>query len=217
MFDFIKRHRLACAFMAVDVIILLIVALIVVYNNAKSAVVDIYVAPSNALIELNGEEYDNFSSQSVFPGDYHVKISMDGMQTKEFDLSLNGGGFGKVRTYLVGTDGGFGYYVDNPDEEMVLAEVANDKESKEFVEKYNHTRSILNDLPLEYYDRSNPNNPIGVFVEQDTNDCKGYVVCLVAYGGKENSSIVEGLIREAGFEPSEYRITYGMGDEEWNE
>ena len=96
MFNFIKRHRLACAFVVIDIIVVLIVVLAIVYNNAKTAVIDIYVAPSKAVVEINGQKYDNFSSQNVFPGDYHVKISMDGMQTKELNLSLDDGEFGKI-------------------------------------------------------------------------------------------------------------------------
>lgn len=214
MFGFIKRHRVACGLVVLDVIIVLIVALAVVYNDAKTARIDINVAPTSALIEINGQKYDNFASVSVFPGDYHVVISMDGMQTKELDFSLDNDEFRKVEAYLLDQDGGFSYYVDNPDEEMVLAEVANDKPSKEFVEKYSHILSIVNDLPLEYYDRSEPSKPVGVYIEQSSGDCKGHVVCLVVYGGEGNREIALSLIREAGYDPNDYGISFSNGEEQ---
>ena len=109
-------------------------------------------------------------------------------------------------------DDDFYYYMTHPDEEMILADVvannAEDKKAKEFVEDYAHKVGILNELPLEYYDRSDVNHPIGVYIEQKEGDCNDAVVCLVVYGGEETKEVALGLIKEAGYNPDDYDIEF---------
>ena len=164
MLDYIRRRKIASAVIALNVIAVLIAILFVVIHNAKTASVDIYVAPSEATIELNGKNYDNFASYNLMPGDYHVKISMDGMKTEEYDLILENDGFARIWKYLVDDNGSLDYYLKNPDEIAILAKFNDDKDANSVVEYYNKVVSIRDALPLEYYDRSDPNNSIGVFV-----------------------------------------------------
>lgn len=216
MFDLIKQHKLVSALLAINILVVLVAVIVIIYNSAKTAVIDIYVAPSSAKIEINGSTYDNFASYNVLPGEYHMKISMEGMQTKEYDFTLYDNGLEKIKTYLVGENGGFEYYVNNPDEEMILADTvtnsAEDAKAKKFVEEYTHVAGILGELPLEYYDRSDPKSPIGVYVEQKEGSCEDAVVCLVVYGGEQNREIVNELIKNAGYNPSDYKITFEEGE-----
>ena len=211
MLNFIKRHLLASALVLVNVIAIVIVTVAVFFDSARTATIDIQVAPSEAVIELNGKAYENFETHDVLPGDYHVKISMDGMQTKEYDVRLADDGFLQLWDYLLDENGGFDYYIINPEEEIVLSNIAKDEQSKAFVEEYDNIHSISDVLPLEYYDRSDPNNPIGVFVEESESEC-AEIICLVAYGGEENREIVNNLIVEAGFNPDDYNVQFAGGE-----
>lgn len=208
MLDYIRRHKIVSAVIALNVIVILIAILFVVIHNAKTASVDIYVAPSEATIELNGKKYDNFASYNLMPGDYHVKISMDGMKTVEYDLVLDDNGFARIWKYLADDNGSLDYYFKNSDEIAIIAKFGDDESVNELIEHYNKVISIRDVLPLEYYDRSDPDNSIGVFVEEDMNECDNKILCLVIYGGEDNRDIALSLIKEAGYNPDDYGIRF---------
>ena len=110
-----------------DIIAILIVVLVLIYNGAKTATLEVYVAPIAAKIELNGKEYENFKSYDIIPGEYNVVISMDGMQTEEYSLVVEEDGFSRIRTFLLDNDGGFGYYQKHYDDELILETIANNR------------------------------------------------------------------------------------------
>lgn len=208
MLELIRRHKIISAAIALNVIAILVVVLLIVVHRAKTVSIDIYVAPSDAIIELNGKKYDNFSSYNLMPGEYHVSISMDGMKTKEYDLALENDGFARIWEYLVDDDGSLNYYLENPDEISILTKFSDDEEVKKVIEHYDKVVSIRDALPLEYYDRSDPDNSVGVFVEEDINECIDKILCLVIYGGEKNRDIALGLIKEAGYNPDDYGIRF---------
>ncbi len=208
MLELIRRHKIISAAIALNVIAILVVVLLIVVHRAKTVSIDIYVAPSDAIIELNGKKYDNFASYNLMPGEYHVSISMDGMKTKEYDLALENDGFARIWEYLVDDDGSLNYYLENPDEISILTKFSDDEEVKKVIEYYDKVVSIRDALPLEYYDRSDPDNSVGVFVEEDMNECVDKILCLVIYGGEKNRDIALGLIKEAGYNPDDYGIRF---------
>lgn len=211
MLNFVVRHKLLATLFFLNIIIVLVAVLVVLIAKSHTAILDIYIAPSEVTIEINGRQYDNFASYNMRPGDYHAKISMDGMQTKEFDFVLKDDELKRLWTYLVDENGGFGFYMTNPDDEMVLEKVADDDESQQFIDKYERTSGILDELPLEYYDRSGT-DPVGIYIEQSENECTGSLLCLVVYGGEKNRMLAEGLIREAGYDPSDYKLVFEGGE-----
>ncbi len=194
--------------MVFDVIAILAVVFFIVLHNAKNATVDIYVAPSGATIELNGKKYDNFSSYELMPGNYRVRISMEGMKTNEYDFTLEPNGFVRVWKYLLDDNGSLEYYLNNPNEITFLSRFTDDKIIGDFMNHYDKVSSIRDVLPLEYYERIDPNNTLGVFVEEDTEDCTKELLCLVVYGGEQNRNIALDLIKQAGYNPDDYRIRF---------
>lgn len=208
MLELIRRHKIISAAIALNVIAILVVVLLIVVHRAKTVSIDVYVAPSEATIELNGKKFDNFASYNLMPGEYHVSISMDGMKTEEYDLTLESDSFTRIWKYLVDDDGSLNYYLENPDEISILTKFSDDVEVKKVIEHYDKVVSIRDALPLEYYDRSDPNNSVGVFVEEDMNECIDKILCLVIYGGEKNRDIALGLIKEAGYNPDDYGIRF---------
>lgn len=217
MFNFIRRHKLLSLLLFLNVVAVLVAVLVIVIHNSKTATVDILVAPMDSVIELNGAKYENMQSHNIAPGDYHVKISMEGMQTKEFEISVENDGFVRIWTYLLDAEGGFEYYMNHPDDAMILEDAADNEAGKAFVTRYNKIVSIANVLPLEYYDRENPADPIGIFIEQDKEICKENVDCLSVYGGERHQEIAFELIREAGYSPDDYEIIFVPEDEDVTE
>ena len=213
MFSFIARHKIVSAVVFLNVVAILVTILVIVMHSAKTATVNLYFAPSEAVIELNGKSYGNFESYNVIPGEYHAKISMDGMQTKEFDFEIYEDEFKRIRDYLLDENGGFDYYMKNPDDISVLAEATDDESVHAFIEEFEAMASILNKLPLEYYDRSDPEKPIGVYIEQSEDTCIEKAICLVVYGGEKNREIALELIREVGYDPNDYEIIFDEGSD----
>ena len=211
MFSFMRQHRWVSVLILLNILAVIVVIGVIIHNSMKTATIDIDVAPSGATIELNGHDYDNFDSYDILPGNYHVKISMDGMQTKEFDLNLQSDGFAKIKTYLLDSDGGFGYYMTHPDEEAILAEIADDDASRAFVEKYNKIYSIGDLFPMEFSDSSN-GEIISIYIDWSENECNGEKLCLMIndYTG-ENHELALQMIRDAGYNPDDYEIDFIKG------
>lgn len=211
MFNFIKKHKVASVLVFVDIVAILIAILVVVIHNAKSATIDILVAPSEAVIKLNDEKYDNFGTYNVEPGDYHVVISMDGMQTKEYDISLADGEYTRVWSYLLDMDGGFDYYWEHPDEVVYLADVADEK-AKLFVEEFERMQSIREVLPLTFsntYDQD-ATEVVSISIDWGEGDeCEKKVYCLIIndYTGKNTEKALN-MIREAGYDPDDYELVF---------
>lgn len=210
MFNFIKQHKVLASVVFLNIVAVLVVILIIVLHNAKTAVVDVYVAPSEATIEINGRRYDNLQSYDFLPGDYHAVISMDGMQTKEVDFSVGEDGFYRLWEYLLDANGGFEYYINKPGEESILAKVANDEASLKFVEEYETVAAIMDILPIEVDEyTSNFEYYIRYSIQLDTeNECEK-VACLVIddyTGGNEQRALEK--IRSEGFDPEDYGIKY---------
>ena len=212
MIDFVKRHKLASGLVVLDVILLLIAILAVVQHVAKNAVIEIYAVPAAATVELNGEQYGNLASYDVLPGEYHVKVSMTGMQTKEFNVSVEENGFVRVQTYLLDDKGGFGYYLDHYDDEVLLEKIADTAEARKFVTDYTKVYGIVNELPIKYsaYAEDYSDYQQYEIVRDERDDC-AKVVCLKIIdntGGNEQAALEK--IRELGYEPGNYDIRYEL-------
>lgn len=211
MFNFIRKHKVASVLVFVDIVVILVAVLVIVVHDSRSATIDILVAPSEAIITLNDKKYENFGTYNVMPGDYHVEIFMEGMQSKEYDLSLVDGEYTRIWDYLVGTDGEFSYYEEHPDEVVYLADVADEK-AKLFVAEFEKMRGIKDVLPLTFsntYDQ-NATEVISISVDWGEGDeCEEKPYCLIVYDytGKNTAKALS-MIREAGYNPDDYELVF---------
>lgn len=215
MFNYIRNHKVLSAILAIDLIVVLVVVLIIVMHHSKTATIDVLVVPSEATVRLNGKEYENLTSYEVTPGDYHAEISMEGMETKEFDFELQEGGFQRVWAYLLDNEGGFSYYLTHTDQVASLREVADDEKSKEFLARYDRLSAINDVLPLTFSNTYDENATEIVSISIDWGDeegCTAQDFCLVIsdYTGKNHEKALS-MIREAGFNPDDYEIRFKEG------
>ena len=210
MFNFIRNHKVLSLLLFLNVVAVLVVVLVIVIHNTKTATVDIMVAPMDAVVELNGTRYENMRSHNVVPGEYHVKILMDGMQTKEYDINLERDGFVRIWEYLLSADGSFDYYLSHPEDEAVLENIIDedDRAAQNFIAEYQRIARINEVLPLEYYDNENPADPIGIFIEQSKDVCKNKINCLSVYGGEKHQDIVFKLISDTGYSPDDFEVVF---------
>ena len=209
MFNFIKRHKIA-SIVTINIIAFIIIIVAIIIHNAKTAVVDIFIAPSDAIITLNGRSYDNFKSHDVLPGTYHVKISMENMQTKEYDITLENQGFIRIWDYLLDENGGYSYYLIHSEDEAILAEIANDEKTKKFLEDYDQAAAILDLLPIKYDAYSADFSEYTQYkIEQDHRDDCPKIICLKIIDGTGNSEqAAKDKIVEKGYNLDNYDISY---------
>ena len=215
MFSFIKQHKIVSLVVFLNVVALLIIVLVIVIQNMKTASVDIMVTPINATVELNGKKYENFETSNIAPGRYTVKISMEGMQTKEYGIELMDGGFERIWTYLLDDNGGFDYYMNHPDDATILSDIA-DSNVRNFLADYNKLTSIKDVLPLQLSNTfdENATEIISVSVRWGAEDeCNEKAYCLIIHDltGKNTEKALQ-LIRDAGFNPNDYELVYEEGE-----
>lgn len=213
MFSFVKEHKVISALIFVNIVVVIVVIVAIIVHHAKTATIDIKVAPASAEITLNGKAYENLKQHDIFPGDYHVEIKMDNMESKSFDLHLDRNGFAQIHTYLKdASGGGYTYYLSHPEDEFILAEVApsDDQPAQEFIKSYNKKASLRDHLPIDYDAYT---DDFAFYVQynisEDSADDCDKVLCLVIEdntGGNEEAA--KEKIKGLGYNPADYRITY---------
>ena len=228
MINFIRNHKIISAVIAANLIAIIVIMVAFVIHNSKTATIDIRAVPTEATVKLNGQVYENYTSQNLIPGKYTAEISMEGMETKTVELDLATDDFYKLYVYLLDADGTFSYYETHPSEVDALEQLGiNDAALTNFVDRYNSIYSIVDKLPLQLYNRTDdPATTWGVYVDQygvsasdemeNTEDnlaakCQT-IVCLEAYVNNTSNEVVYDLIREAGYNPDDYQITFGKSD-----
>ena len=83
-----KKQLALIGFVAVDVIILVVFFTLYFLNVAKTAVLDILVAPINATVLIDGEIYSQ-GTYKTYPGETTAVISAEGFKDKVINLNLS--------------------------------------------------------------------------------------------------------------------------------
>lgn len=126
-------------------LIIIIAAVTAIIDARKTARIDVLVAPISASVKINGRGYGN-GLHKVEPGDFTVIITKDGFESYEESFSLAAGETKDLAVYLMQLDGGYGWYLAHPEDDMVMTGVGDKKASAkaaEMLAKY----PILNILP----------------------------------------------------------------------
>ena len=210
--SFIKQHKIISSLILVNIVVGIIAIIVIVMHQVKTAVVDINVAPSVATITLNGREYENSKSHNVLPGNYHVKISMDGMQTKEFDITLENDGFSSIKTYLLDNNNSFDYYLSHSSDVFLLENIADidDQKAQDFIKLYKKKASLADYLPL-YFDEYTDDFAyyIQYNISQDPREDCSKVLCLIIEDNTgDNEERAKEKIRELEYNLEDYEIIY---------
>lgn len=225
MFNFIGRHKAISVLVCVNIIVIIIVIVVIVIHHNKTATIDLKVAPLAAEVTLNGRKYDNLQSYDILPGNYRVKIAMDGMQTKEYDLTLEKDGFARIWDYLLDANGGFDYYLSHPDDELILTQVAgeDDKAAQAFIAEYQAKTKIFDDLPIidetpsEYGDMYGVEHMYNTLILEDgreSEECNA-ALCIFATGTPDSiEDRAPVIIRDLGYNPADYQVIYKVREYE---
>lgn len=133
-----KQQKIAIiiglTFVAV-VIILSIVGLII--NAAKTATLELTVAPESAEISIDGKQYKN-GVYHFEPGTYHIEIKKEGFNGFEKDIELAANKTTYLYHYLTSSDGSLDWYDKHPKDAMLLNTIGDHKagvEAQEYLDK----------------------------------------------------------------------------------
>lgn len=212
MLSFIKTHKIVSGLIAINILAIIIVIVVIILHNAKTATIDIRVAPADAVVTLNGRRYDNLQSHDVLPGNYHVKIAKDNMQIKEYDITLEKTGFARIWEYLLDANGGLDYYLDHSEDEAILVEIAedDDKTVKTLVDKYEKITSIQKILPFSYDAYTDDFSEYTQYnIHQDfRDDCKRAICLIIEDNTGGNEQTAKNKLKELGYDLENYDIVY---------
>lgn len=212
---------------AIVIILILVVVFgaagIIIYNIAKSAELSILVAPSNAVVKINGEEYTNGQYKFFPQNNVEVEISSPEHQTQTQTIDLIANETTLLRAVLEDEDGGYDSYLESLEtynQIKMLAPAIGNQKLTDLVNATEKKLAILDILPLsenigEFYADSH-----GFIVSRDDNatiiqampsddDC-GVVPCLEVYESNGDLGAVKSLLKKKGYDPEVY--VYNMNE-----
>lgn len=218
------RNKWVRLILIIDVIAIITVIGVIVWNATKSTMINFNVTPIDAKIQIDGSgEYSN-GSYRVHPGTHEITISHDGLVTKTFTLDLQSGYNTTLTAFLSGEGNNFEFYElkDNYASFEQLAAIASadnnittdqDTSAEQFIQDIEYALSILEILPIRgyvYVDSQPNNSPAGFAILDGLNEekCEKVACLLVNYVREGAESAIMKKIEETGYDPVDYQIIY---------
>ena len=202
-----KKKKILLITGGVIALIVLISAIFMIIESRKSATLEIMVAPISAKVSIDGKVYKN-GTYKFEPGRVEVTITMDGFDSKEETLDLQANVTTKLYTYLMPSDGTFGWYLEHEEDQMILNTIGDteaSENSKTYVEKY----PIITALPIIYANYDEKWNYTEFRIDGGGfDDCEKSFCIKITDSTGGNYERALGLIKEKGFNPEDYEIIY---------
>ena len=221
------RNKWVRLVLAIDAVVLVALLVVLIMNAMKTSVISFDVTPIDAKILVNGSEYTN-GSYRFAPGTYEIVASHEGMATKSFTVELGDDSIVNLATFLVGEDGGFGFYElrENYNSYVKLAEMASvennltvdhDVSAEEFITEFQKDYGIFEILPIVDRTPSKYGLEAGVAYQYDmlmiqegldVDECL-MTLCLYAtdtLGGRED--YVKEIVNNFGYDAGDFQIVY---------
>ena len=203
-----KQHPLYVLVLAIGVITIIIV--IIILMPRRNAHLAINVAPADATIVINDQQYSNGVFDNMLPGHYNVIISKPGFETKTVEIDLKSDEVVYLNEYLVQPDWNFEYYETDLESLLSLREYADSHEDakvKAFLENYDKKSVIRDILPLEYKEELTGDYYKIADMEKNYSCSRNYCIII------ESSSdiyyeLALSVLRNHGYNPDDYEIVY---------
>lgn len=223
------RSKWVRVVLVVDVLLVLLLIGVAIFQNTKTATVDILTVPSVAKVKIGGGEYES-GAYRIHPGDYEATVYADGFVTKTVPVEARAGEISKVWVYLVPEEGGFDWYTlkDNYDEFEQLAKIAStdgnattyqDANAEEFVERFQENYEIYKEnLPIDVFEYQENNTEqltqryatIRDFIIEINNDsdCNKTICIKVLVNKLDDKDYVQRLLIDKGFNMNWVEVRY---------
>lgn len=213
--------------LVLDLLAIIAVIAVAIFNTTKTAVVTFYVAPTDATITVNGAKYEN-GTYKFSPGSYDITISHPELNSKTFHYDLASDSSTLVTTFLSSTDDdgdpSFDFYEQSSNyySFQALASIAgkdnnqtidHDTSAEDFVARMQKILSIESLLPIvdNIYGVPGVNTATtGYSIRNniDNQECQKVACLLVMYYGEGYEEAVAEEIRSIGYNPTDYEIIY---------
>lgn len=175
--------------------------------------ISISVAPSQATVMINGNEYHN-GSYEFQPGQYQATISAEGFTTKTLDINVQPDQTTAIATYLVNNQEKMEYFEKSTADLQVLSTLP-DEDAQEFISNYDQKASIRDLLPIDAtYDLSAESGMMGNdLYEQKITDGSSdsrctQAFCLHATGYRLNMDALRQAVANLGYNFDDYEVIY---------
>ena len=193
---------------------LLVVALVgvMIFENTKSAMVDILTVPSVAKVRIGGGEYKS-GAYKIHPGDYEATVTAEGFVSKTVSVSAREGEISKVWVYLVPEEGNMNYYAQH-EEDWENMKLIDDEEAKRVYK----ILAIQEELPMDYIERE-VDDEGEMSLKKDITisannrgECRAYYCLKVATILDKNEDVVKKMLTDKGFELNDYEVEWKVYD-----
>ena len=208
-----------CALSGMSCIVILMAILSPLFSKLTApTLLNIQVAPSTAIVTINGEDYKTGIQEGFKPGTYTAKIHQDGFSEKEVEFTIKDHQTTDLRDYIINDDEGMTYFERSEADLSVMRIIANtDVQAGQFISSYDKKLQIKENLPiLKYYgaessmSQSQSMARLGKMTIADGtgNPLCERVFCLIVSGSHANDSNARTELSELGYDYEEYEVVY---------
>lgn len=199
-----KKRLAIIGFIVMDVLILMVLLILLLVDGGKTAVVDVLLAPANAVVTINGESYSQ-GTYKTYPGKTVATISAEGFKEKNIELDLNADNTTIIHEYLMPDENNLDYYANNNDDAELLSRIGG-----EDAQKMLNLISIKDVLPIIDFQYGGLNGTSKeIMIDQDFK-CAQYFCLMVTGDTGIDKKKVEELIKKKGYNPEDYSIRYEL-------
>jgi len=212
------------AVLVLDVVLIVGLVIFGVVQSGRNAIIDFEVTPLDVEISLNGKGgYEN-GEYKVFPGEYQVRITHEGLEPKELTVTVGANEYVTVATFLKGEDGGFSYYelMDNySDYESLRAMAAKgdnrtydgDTSAEGFLEDFERAYEIFEEdfvgVAMPYEDGM---GDWSVWSGDTTGRCEKTLCLYVVDLPDDKKNELKAMIEGKGYKLEDYQVIYKTSD-----
>lgn len=208
-----SHKKLIIAFLSIILIVLIgIIASLLIKDGSKNATLNLLIVPTDAKTTVNGKEYEN-GSYRFSPGTIEVSISKEGFETQNFSVSLESNKTTLVYRPLPCEDSSFVCYLDDEKNLELLSYVANYSNRSSEIQNFTRKAAITKILPINYesYDDDySKHYLLSISLNKEVSDENTIVLTVTDYTGISQSLATQ-ILKESGFNPSDYTINYKSG------
>ena len=184
------RSKWVRVVLVVDVLLVLLLIGVAIFQNTKTATVDILTVPSVAKVKIGGGEYESGAYQTV-------------------PVEARAGEISKVWVYLVPEEDNLNYYAQHVDDWYNMGLMSDEEAQRVY-----KLLSIQEELPMDYAEREEDDEGEINLVKDITISANNGYGCKVHYCLKvatvldKNEETVRGLLAEKGFNLDDYEVEW---------
>lgn len=207
---FAKQHPIIFCTICLNFLVVVFLVFFMIIKNTKNSVLDISIAPIDAVITIDHKYYKN-GTYSINSGKHSIEIAKEGYQTKKYTITTEQNFSFKLYDYLEPNDEDFTEYLSDIENILILEKINKDDNPTivNFLNSYNKQSDLMKKLPIGYFNESNEEIRAFTIQKNDDENCDK-LACLeiTDISGKDNKSFIQKYLEDYGFELKFYNINY---------